>query len=78
MTRLFTFLFQDTSGGSYSQAPQKPVRRKYHAENQNPEAIPPPAVTFPPPAKPAQKSVKLYIKPKIQVFLPAFELQKLH
>ncbi|XP_035504231.1 ralBP1-associated Eps domain-containing protein 2 isoform X2 [Scophthalmus maximus] len=38
-----------------SQAPQKPVRRKYHPESQNPEAAPPPAASFPPTAKPAQK-----------------------
>ncbi|XP_068448872.1 ralBP1-associated Eps domain-containing protein 2 isoform X2 [Clinocottus analis] len=37
------------------QAPQKPVRRKYHAEGQNPEATPPPAGPFPAHTKPAQK-----------------------
>ncbi|XP_067453779.1 ralBP1-associated Eps domain-containing protein 2 isoform X2 [Thunnus thynnus] len=40
---------------SHSQAPQKPVRRKYHPESQNLEPVPPPAVTFPPPTKPSQK-----------------------
>lgn len=54
-----TFL-QDVIGVSHSQAPQKPVRRKYNPESQNPETVPPPGVPFPPPAKPAQKLVKLY------------------
>ncbi|XP_026201860.1 ralBP1-associated Eps domain-containing protein 2 [Anabas testudineus] len=46
---------QDVIGGPQSQAPQKPVRRKYHPESQNPESVLPPAMPFPPPAKPAQK-----------------------
>uniref|UniRef100_A0A8C4ERT6 RALBP1 associated Eps domain containing 2 n=1 Tax=Dicentrarchus labrax TaxID=13489 RepID=A0A8C4ERT6_DICLA len=46
---------QDMIGVSHSQAPQKPVRRKYHPESQNLEAVPPPAMPFAPPAKPAQK-----------------------
>ncbi|XP_070765491.1 ralBP1-associated Eps domain-containing protein 2 [Enoplosus armatus] len=46
---------QDVIGASHSQAPQKPVRRKYHTEGQNLEAAPPPAMPFPPPTKPAQK-----------------------
>ncbi|XP_071343142.1 ralBP1-associated Eps domain-containing protein 2 isoform X2 [Trachinotus anak] len=46
---------QDVIGVSHSQAPQKPVRRKYHTESQNQEAAPPPAMSYPPPAKPAQK-----------------------
>ncbi|XP_068581590.1 ralBP1-associated Eps domain-containing protein 2 isoform X2 [Cebidichthys violaceus] len=46
---------QDLIGVSLSQAPQKPVRRKYHAESQNLEATPPPAVLFPTPTKPAQR-----------------------
>lgn len=46
---------QDVIGTSHSQAPQKPVRRKYHPETQNLETVPPPAMPFPPPAKPAQK-----------------------
>ncbi|KAM9357835.1 ralBP1-associated Eps domain-containing protein 2 [Symphorus nematophorus] len=46
---------QDVTGVSHSQAPQKPVRRKYHPESQNLEPVPPPAVPFPPPAKSAQK-----------------------
>ncbi|KAF7653959.1 hypothetical protein LDENG_00076570 [Lucifuga dentata] len=46
---------QDMIGASHSQAPQKPVRRKYHPDGQNLEAIPPSALPFPPPNKPAQK-----------------------
>ncbi|XP_041791141.1 ralBP1-associated Eps domain-containing protein 2 isoform X2 [Chelmon rostratus] len=46
---------QDVIGVSHSQAPQKPVRRKYHPESQNLEAVPPPSMPFPPSAKPAQK-----------------------
>ncbi|XP_044054608.1 ralBP1-associated Eps domain-containing protein 2 isoform X2 [Siniperca chuatsi] len=46
---------QDVIGVSHSQAPQKPVRRKYHTESQNLEPVPPPAMPFPPPTKPAQK-----------------------
>ncbi|XP_073332842.1 ralBP1-associated Eps domain-containing protein 2 isoform X2 [Pagrus major] len=46
---------QDVIGVSHSQAPQKPVRRKYHPDSQNLEAVPPPTVPFPTPAKPAQK-----------------------
>ncbi|XP_070688261.1 ralBP1-associated Eps domain-containing protein 2 [Pempheris klunzingeri] len=46
---------QDMIGVSHSQAPQKPVRRKYHPESQNLEAVPSPAMQFPPPTKPAQK-----------------------
>uniref|UniRef100_A0A1A7XRC7 RALBP1 associated Eps domain containing 2 n=1 Tax=Iconisemion striatum TaxID=60296 RepID=A0A1A7XRC7_9TELE len=45
----------DGSGSAHSQAPQKPVRRKYLPESQNPETGPPPVMTFPPPAKPSQK-----------------------
>lgn len=45
---------QDLIGASHSQAPQKPVRRKYHPEPQNLESVPPPAM-FPSHAKPAQK-----------------------
>lgn len=45
---------QDVIGVSHSQAPQKPVRRKYHPD-QNLEAVPPPAMPFPPSTKPAQK-----------------------
>ncbi|KAG7228877.1 hypothetical protein INR49_008655 [Caranx melampygus] len=48
---------QDVTGVCHSQAPQKPVRRKYHTETQNLEATPPPAMTYPATAKPAQKSV---------------------
>uniref|UniRef100_A0A3Q0QUP0 RALBP1 associated Eps domain containing 2 n=1 Tax=Amphilophus citrinellus TaxID=61819 RepID=A0A3Q0QUP0_AMPCI len=47
--------FQDMTAASHNQPPQKPVRRKYLPESQNLEAVPPPAVPFPPPAKPAQK-----------------------
>ncbi|XP_055363633.1 actin remodeling regulator NHS-like [Betta splendens] len=39
---------QDVIGVSHSQAPQKPVRRKYHPESQTPK-------TLPAPAKPAQR-----------------------
>lgn len=46
---------QDVIGVSHSQAPQKPVRRKYHPDGQNLEAAPPPTVPFPTPAKSAQK-----------------------
>ncbi|XP_060934439.1 ralBP1-associated Eps domain-containing protein 2 [Limanda limanda] len=46
---------QDVMAVCPSQAPQKPVRRKYHPESQNPEATSLPAVTFPHPAKPSQK-----------------------
>uniref|UniRef100_A0A3Q2QLZ2 RALBP1 associated Eps domain containing 2 n=1 Tax=Fundulus heteroclitus TaxID=8078 RepID=A0A3Q2QLZ2_FUNHE len=50
---------QDVSGTPHSQAPQKPIRRKYHPESQNletgPPPPPPPAMPFPPPAKPSQK-----------------------
>ncbi|KAM6939342.1 ralBP1-associated Eps domain-containing protein 2 [Lycodopsis pacificus] len=38
-------------GVPLSQAPQKPVRKKYHAESQNMEATPPPAAPFPTPTK---------------------------
>ncbi|MEQ2272739.1 hypothetical protein XENORESO_009816, partial [Xenotaenia resolanae] len=49
----------DVSGTPHSQAPQKPIRRKYHPESQNLETgPPPPAMPFPPPAKPSQKLVK--------------------
>lgn len=51
-------LFQDVMTLSHSQAPQKPIRRKYNPESQNPETVPPPSIQFPPPAKPAQKLVK--------------------
>ncbi|XP_068599976.1 ralBP1-associated Eps domain-containing protein 2 [Brachionichthys hirsutus] len=46
---------QDMIGASYSQAPQKPARRKHHPDAQNLEAMPPPGMPFPPTAKPAQK-----------------------
>lgn len=46
---------QDAIGVSLSQAPQKPVRRKYHPESQNLETGPPSAIPFPPTAKPSQK-----------------------
>ncbi|KAM6921992.1 ralBP1-associated Eps domain-containing protein 2 [Xenentodon cancila] len=46
---------QDISGTSHSQAPQKPIRRKYHPESQNLETLPPPAMPFLPPAKSSQK-----------------------
>ncbi|KAK2835903.1 hypothetical protein Q5P01_016387 [Channa striata] len=46
---------EDAIGVSHSQAPQKPIRRKYHPETQNPETAPPPAMLFPPPTKTAQK-----------------------
>uniref|UniRef100_A0A1A8K5K7 RALBP1 associated Eps domain containing 2 n=1 Tax=Nothobranchius kuhntae TaxID=321403 RepID=A0A1A8K5K7_NOTKU len=46
---------QDGSGSSHCQAPQKPVRRKYLPESQNPETGPPPGMVFPPSAKPSQK-----------------------
>ncbi|XP_076582608.1 ralBP1-associated Eps domain-containing protein 2 [Chaetodon auriga] len=46
---------QDVIGVSHGQAPQKPVRRKYHPETQNLEATPPAAMPFPPSSKPAQK-----------------------
>ncbi|MED6252089.1 RalBP1-associated Eps domain-containing protein 2 [Ataeniobius toweri] len=47
---------QDVSGTPHSQAPQKPIRRKYHPESQNLETgPPPPAMPFPPSAKPSQK-----------------------
>ena len=47
-------------GVSHSQAPQKPVRRKYHPDSQNLEAVAPPTVPFPTPAKSAQKLVQPY------------------
>lgn len=43
---------------SHSQAPQKPVRRKYNPESQNLETVPPHVAMIPPPLKTAQKSVK--------------------
>ncbi|XP_042340144.1 ralBP1-associated Eps domain-containing protein 2 [Plectropomus leopardus] len=46
---------QDMIVVPHSQAPQKPVRRKYHPESQNLETVPPPAMPFPTPTKPAQK-----------------------
>ncbi|KAK9518886.1 hypothetical protein VZT92_021654 [Zoarces viviparus] len=46
---------QDVIGVPPSQAPQKPVRKKYHAESQNLEATPPPAAPFPTPTKPAPR-----------------------
>ncbi|CAJ1059918.1 ralBP1-associated Eps domain-containing protein 2 isoform X3 [Xyrichtys novacula] len=46
---------QDVIGVSHSQAPQKPVRRKYHPESQNLETGPPSAVPFLPQTKHAQK-----------------------
>lgn len=55
MTETF---FQDVIAVSHGQAPQKPIRRKYNPESQNPETVPPPSIPFPPPAKPAQKLVK--------------------
>ncbi|KAE8294478.1 RalBP1-associated Eps domain-containing protein 2 Partner of RalBP1 RalBP1-interacting protein 2 [Larimichthys crocea] len=49
---------QDVIGVSHSQPPQKPVRRKYHPESQNLEAVPPSAMPFPTPAKSTQKLSK--------------------
>ncbi|KAM4629785.1 ralBP1-associated Eps domain-containing protein 2 [Polymixia lowei] len=46
---------QDIIGVSHNQAPQKPVRRKYHPDSQNLEATPPPTTAFAPATKPAQK-----------------------
>ncbi|XP_060885609.1 ralBP1-associated Eps domain-containing protein 2 isoform X2 [Labrus mixtus] len=46
---------QEVTGVSHSQVPQKPVRRKYHPESQNLESGPSPAMSFPPPTKPAPK-----------------------
>ncbi|XP_074492902.1 ralBP1-associated Eps domain-containing protein 2 isoform X3 [Sebastes fasciatus] len=46
---------QDVIGLSHIQVPQKPVRRKYHPERENVEAVPPPAMPFPTPTKAAQK-----------------------
>ncbi|XP_067370271.1 ralBP1-associated Eps domain-containing protein 2 isoform X2 [Channa argus] len=46
---------EDVIGVSHSQAPQKPIRRKYHPETQNPESVTPSAMLFPPSTKPAQK-----------------------
>ncbi|XP_029356834.1 ralBP1-associated Eps domain-containing protein 2 isoform X2 [Echeneis naucrates] len=46
---------QDVISVHHNQAPQKPIRKKYHAESQNQDAIPPPAVSHPPTAKPAPK-----------------------
>ncbi|XP_029906275.1 ralBP1-associated Eps domain-containing protein 2 [Myripristis murdjan] len=46
---------QGITGVSHNQAPQKPVRRKYHPESQNLEPIPPPTMSFAPTTKPAQK-----------------------
>ncbi|CAF94005.1 unnamed protein product, partial [Tetraodon nigroviridis] len=40
-------------GVSHSYAPQKPARRRYQAENQSVEAVPPPSTSFP--TKSAQK-----------------------
>ncbi|XP_036067297.1 ralBP1-associated Eps domain-containing protein 2 isoform X2 [Oryzias melastigma] len=47
---------QDVSGTCHSQAPQKPVRRKLHTENQSSESLPPPAVAFPLQDKPVQRA----------------------
>lgn len=50
---------QDVIGVPHSQAPQKPIRRKYHPESQNLETVPPRGMLFPPSTKPApQKLVK--------------------
>ncbi|XP_074525028.1 ralBP1-associated Eps domain-containing protein 2 [Halichoeres trimaculatus] len=46
---------QDMIGVSHSQAPQKPVRRKYHPESQNLETGPPSAMPFPSQTKHTQK-----------------------
>lgn len=46
---------QDVIGVCHSQAPQKPVRRKYHPEGQNLETGPPPAMPFSAPTKASQK-----------------------
>uniref|UniRef100_UPI0037E8B5E1 ralBP1-associated Eps domain-containing protein 2 isoform X2 n=1 Tax=Semicossyphus pulcher TaxID=241346 RepID=UPI0037E8B5E1 len=46
---------QDMIAASHSQAPQKPVRRKFHPESQNLETGPPSNMPFPPSNKPAQK-----------------------
>lgn len=56
--RFLCLKLQDVIGVSHSQAPQKPVRRKYHPDGQNLEAAPPPTVPLPTPAKSAQKLVK--------------------
>lgn len=47
-------LLQDGVGAS--QAPQKPVRRKYHPENPSVETVPPTGTSFP--TKAAQKLVE--------------------
>ncbi|XP_056133163.1 ralBP1-associated Eps domain-containing protein 2 [Lampris incognitus] len=46
---------QDRTGISHNQPPQKPIRRKYHPENPNLEATPPPTVPFAPPTASIQK-----------------------
>ncbi|XP_034736688.1 ralBP1-associated Eps domain-containing protein 2 isoform X2 [Etheostoma cragini] len=46
---------QDGMGVCHTQAPQKPLRRKYQTESQNLETVPPPVMPFPTPTKPAQK-----------------------
>lgn len=48
---------QEAKGASHNPAPQKPIRRKYQAEGQNPEATPPPAVPCATLTKPTQRSV---------------------
>lgn len=57
--------YQDMIAVSHSQAPQKPVRRKYHPESQNLETGPPPAMPFPSQTKHTQKlvshSAKLFL-----------------
>uniref|UniRef100_A0A3P9PYM7 RALBP1 associated Eps domain containing 2 n=1 Tax=Poecilia reticulata TaxID=8081 RepID=A0A3P9PYM7_POERE len=46
----------DVSGTPHGQAPQKPIRRKYHPESQNLETgAPPPAMPLLPPAKTSQR-----------------------
>lgn len=46
---------QDMSGGSHSQAPQKPVRRKFTVEKPNLETVPPHGALSAPTVKTAQK-----------------------
>lgn len=43
-------------GAGVPQAPQKPIRRKYHPENQSVETVPPSGTSFP--TKAAQKLVE--------------------
>ncbi|KAL6107602.1 reps2 [Pungitius sinensis] len=67
------FREEDVKEASHNPAPQKPIRRKYHAEGQNPEATPPPAkpYTMPPPAMPyatlTQPAQRLQSKQKREI-----------